>query len=244
MNRGGLRAPSTIASQSQWNGPPRPCNWSSAASERGTRRHRDSGRRVGREVRYAVRPAALDATARWMPRSRPTRPPPGARRGGARRRSGPPAGSRRRVPRRRPRRRLRRAGGAAGPRGRGPGWTAPPGRASRWCAARRPWPSRSSSLAALPAWAACAGERSGGRDHDCAGTAIRGGGLHGQAAQDRRDRHPRRPRTAQPARPGGPQQLTPLPAPTGRRLPRGLRRVLDRAGPDGSLWVPGHGAKR
>jgi DNA-binding transcriptional ArsR family regulator len=25
-----------------------------------------SGRRVGREVRYAVRPAALDATARWM----------------------------------------------------------------------------------------------------------------------------------------------------------------------------------
>ncbi|MEV0151180.1 MULTISPECIES: metalloregulator ArsR/SmtB family transcription factor [unclassified Nonomuraea] len=24
------------------------------------------GRRVGREVRYAVRPAALDATARWM----------------------------------------------------------------------------------------------------------------------------------------------------------------------------------
>ncbi len=25
-----------------------------------------SGRRVGREVRHAVRPAALDATARWM----------------------------------------------------------------------------------------------------------------------------------------------------------------------------------
>lgn len=25
-----------------------------------------TGRRVGREVRYAVRPAALDATARWM----------------------------------------------------------------------------------------------------------------------------------------------------------------------------------
>ena len=25
-----------------------------------------SGRRAGREVRYAVRPAALDATARWM----------------------------------------------------------------------------------------------------------------------------------------------------------------------------------
>jgi len=25
-----------------------------------------SGRRVGREVRYAVRPEALDATARWM----------------------------------------------------------------------------------------------------------------------------------------------------------------------------------
>jgi DNA-binding transcriptional ArsR family regulator len=25
-----------------------------------------SGRRVGREVRYAVQPAALDATARWM----------------------------------------------------------------------------------------------------------------------------------------------------------------------------------
>lgn len=25
-----------------------------------------AGRRVGREVRYAVRPAALDATARWM----------------------------------------------------------------------------------------------------------------------------------------------------------------------------------
>lgn len=25
-----------------------------------------SGRRVGREVRYAVRPAALDSTARWM----------------------------------------------------------------------------------------------------------------------------------------------------------------------------------
>jgi DNA-binding transcriptional ArsR family regulator len=25
-----------------------------------------SGRRVGREVRYAVRPTALDATARWM----------------------------------------------------------------------------------------------------------------------------------------------------------------------------------
>ncbi|MGC5008116.1 ArsR/SmtB family transcription factor [Streptomyces sp. DT203] len=25
-----------------------------------------SGRRVGREVQYAVRPAALDATARWM----------------------------------------------------------------------------------------------------------------------------------------------------------------------------------
>jgi DNA-binding transcriptional ArsR family regulator len=25
-----------------------------------------SGNRVGREVRYAVRPAALDATARWM----------------------------------------------------------------------------------------------------------------------------------------------------------------------------------
>lgn len=25
-----------------------------------------SGQRVGREVRYAVRPAALDATARWM----------------------------------------------------------------------------------------------------------------------------------------------------------------------------------
>lgn len=25
-----------------------------------------SGRRMGREVRYAVRPAALDATARWM----------------------------------------------------------------------------------------------------------------------------------------------------------------------------------
>jgi DNA-binding transcriptional ArsR family regulator len=25
-----------------------------------------SGRRVGREVRYTVRPAALDATARWM----------------------------------------------------------------------------------------------------------------------------------------------------------------------------------
>ncbi|MCM0674974.1 helix-turn-helix domain-containing protein [Micromonospora phytophila] len=25
-----------------------------------------SGRRVGREVRYAVRPAALNATARWM----------------------------------------------------------------------------------------------------------------------------------------------------------------------------------
>lgn len=25
-----------------------------------------SGRRVGREVRYAVRPAALDATVRWM----------------------------------------------------------------------------------------------------------------------------------------------------------------------------------
>ncbi|MFG2176870.1 ArsR/SmtB family transcription factor [Streptomyces niveus] len=25
-----------------------------------------SGRRTGREVRYAVRPAALDATARWM----------------------------------------------------------------------------------------------------------------------------------------------------------------------------------
>ncbi|MBM0227493.1 MULTISPECIES: helix-turn-helix transcriptional regulator [Micromonospora] len=25
-----------------------------------------SGRRVGREVRYSVRPAALDATARWM----------------------------------------------------------------------------------------------------------------------------------------------------------------------------------
>ncbi|GAA4562625.1 ArsR/SmtB family transcription factor [Planotetraspora kaengkrachanensis] len=25
-----------------------------------------SGRKVGREVRYAVRPAALDATARWM----------------------------------------------------------------------------------------------------------------------------------------------------------------------------------
>ncbi|MFC8075099.1 ArsR/SmtB family transcription factor [Streptomyces sp. NPDC057307] len=25
-----------------------------------------SGRRVGREVRYAVRPAVLDATARWM----------------------------------------------------------------------------------------------------------------------------------------------------------------------------------
>ncbi|MFF3958901.1 ArsR/SmtB family transcription factor [Streptomyces sp. NPDC001890] len=25
-----------------------------------------SGRRVGREVRYAVRPAALDTTARWM----------------------------------------------------------------------------------------------------------------------------------------------------------------------------------
>jgi len=25
-----------------------------------------SGRRVGREVRFAVRPAALDATARWM----------------------------------------------------------------------------------------------------------------------------------------------------------------------------------
>ncbi|WP_330334208.1 metalloregulator ArsR/SmtB family transcription factor [Streptomyces sp. NBC_00536] len=25
-----------------------------------------SGERVGREVRYAVRPAALDATARWM----------------------------------------------------------------------------------------------------------------------------------------------------------------------------------
>jgi len=27
-----------------------------------------SGSRVGREVRYAVRPAALDATARWMAR--------------------------------------------------------------------------------------------------------------------------------------------------------------------------------